>query len=205
LPRATLDRTDSESSPETAAATASGRLNARKSISASGRSTRNGSATETRHAARRPSGCRRRLLRRFDRPDRDGRDEAVAAPADGLDVARRRRAVAECSAQAIHSVVQAVVEIDERAEGPETLAQLVARDEDARTLDEGFEQTQWLVLQADLCLVFPQFGGIAIQLERTESNCSRRAFCHHLLSRRSSVPFATMRSSDLLPHQLFRA
>ena len=68
------------------------------------------------------------INRTFDR-----RNEAVAAPGDGLNEAGRLCRVAQRFAQAVDDGVQAVLEVDERAVRPEPLAQLLAGDQVART------------------------------------------------------------------------
>ena len=77
------------------------------------------------------------------------RNEAVAAPGNGLDEAGRLRGIAQRFAQAVDDGVQTVLEVDERAVRPEALAQLLARDQipgPIQQLDQHFER---LFLQAD--------------------------------------------------------
>ena len=74
-------------------------------------------------------------------------DEPIATPRDGLDERRVVRIVAERSAQAFDGGVQAVLEVDERAVGPETLPQLVARDDVAGPLEHQPENLERLLLQ----------------------------------------------------------
>ena len=62
----------------------------------------------------------------------DGANEAVSAAGDGFDVAGLVGIVEQRLAQAFDCAVQAVVEIDESVDGPETLAKLVSATTSSR-------------------------------------------------------------------------
>jgi hypothetical protein len=74
----------------------------------------------------------------------DGRDQPVAPSRDRLDVARHVGGIAERVAQPLHDGVEPVLEVDVRVGRPEACAQLVARDQAARTLDQCEEDLQRL-------------------------------------------------------------
>jgi hypothetical protein len=62
-----------------------------------------------------------------------------------------------------------VLEIDERALGPQALSQLVARDDVAGTLEHQAQDLERLFLQPDASRALTQLTRAAIQLERRES------------------------------------
>ena len=88
----------------------------------------------------------------------DSRDEAVAAPVQGLDEARPLGVVAEHGSQPLHGGVQAVFEVDERAVGPETIAELVTRQQFARMFEHQRQHGERLVLQAESDAVLAQLS-----------------------------------------------
>src|SRR6185503_17082517 len=91
--------------------------------------------------------CRRRSGRvRADA--RHAPDEPIPTPRDRLDERRLVRIVAKRGAQALDRGVQAVLEVDERALGPETLTQLVTGDDLAGPLEHEPEDLERLLLQA---------------------------------------------------------
>ena len=94
-------------------------------------------------SSRRPGGAASRtavdvgiLSPRIHRRAFDRRNEAVAAPRHGLDEAWRLGRIAQRLAQAVDDGVQTVLEVDERAVRPESLAQLLARDQIAGPLQQ---------------------------------------------------------------------
>ena len=75
-------------------------------------------------------------------------DEPITTTRHRLDEPRLVGIVAERSAQALDGGVQAVLEVDEGAVRPETMTQLVARDDFARALEHEPENLERLILKA---------------------------------------------------------
>jgi len=91
--------------------------------------------------------------------DRDRRgNPPVAPPRQRLDVARRPGIVAEHRAEAFHRGVEAVLEIHERAVGPEPVADLVARHHGAPAREQQPEDLERLLLQPDAGAAFHQLA-----------------------------------------------
>lgn len=61
----------------------------------------------------------------------------------------RRPSAAEPRHRPAHGAVQTVLEVDEGVGGPQTVAQLAARDQIAGTLDQGDQQLYRLIGKAD--------------------------------------------------------
>ena len=95
-------------------------------------------------------------------------DEAIAAPADGLDVFRLGGGVSERRAQLVDGVVQAVVEIDEHFRRPEPRPELLARHDLAGSREQRHEHFERPFLEPHSAAAVPQFAGFRIELERTE-------------------------------------
>ncbi len=77
--------------------------------------------------------------------------------------------VAQRSAQPFDGGIQAVLEVDERSRRPQTLAQLIARHDLARTLDHHRENLEGLILKPDADAALPQLARAQINLEGSES------------------------------------
>ena len=88
----------------------------------------------------------------------DARDEAVAAPVQGLDEARPLGVVAEHGSQPLHGGVQAVLEVDECPVRPETIAELVTRQQFARMFEHHRQHGERLVLQPESDAVLAQLS-----------------------------------------------
>ena len=73
--------------------------------------------------------------------------------------------VAECGAETLHGRVEAVLEIDERAIGPEPLLQLLARHDPAWTLEHHPQYFERLFLQPQAGRAVPQLPRAEVQLE----------------------------------------
>jgi hypothetical protein len=69
-----------------------------------------------------------------------------------------------------------VLEIDERARGPEPLAQLLARDEIARPLQQQRQDVKGLSRKAEAHARLPELTGAEIQLEDAELNDAKTRF-----------------------------
>src|SRR6202007_2676832 len=77
----------------------------------------------------------------------DLRNEAITTARDGLDKTRRLCRVAERFPEPLDSVVDAVIEIDERIGGPDLGTQLFSRHDLAGTLSEKLQNLEGLVLK----------------------------------------------------------
>ena len=88
----------------------------------------------------------------------DARDEAIAAAMQRLDEARPLGVVAEHGPQPLDGGVQAVLEVDECAVGPQPIAQLVARQQLARMLEHQRQHGERLVLQPEPHAVLAQLS-----------------------------------------------
>jgi hypothetical protein len=102
-------------------------------------------------------------------PDLDGCDETVAPAADGLNESWRRRGVAERGAEPADGVVQTVVEVHERL-GPESLTQLLSRDDCPGPRDQHFEEDERLILNQDTVAEPPEIATATIELELPKSH-----------------------------------
>ena len=78
---------------------------------------------------------------------RDRGDESIALARQRLDELRMVGRITQRLAQVIHRLVQAVIEIHERAGGPQPARQFFTRDQFARLLEERQQQLQRLVAQ----------------------------------------------------------
>src|SRR5262245_7290028 len=79
----------------------------------------------------------------------DACDEAVTAAMQRFDEARAVGVVAEHRAEPLHGGIQPVLEVHERAVRPETIAQLVARQQLARMLEHQSQHGERLILQPE--------------------------------------------------------
>ena len=61
-----------------------------------------------------------------------------------------------------------MLEVNERVGGPQPLAQLLARDDDARVLEEHFEKAQRLFGKRDAIAAPSKLAGVHVELEVTE-------------------------------------
>jgi hypothetical protein len=97
------------------------------------------------------------------------RQEPVALPGDRLDEDRLTRVIAESRPHLPDAVVQALVELDVRAIGPDGRAKRLARDERARLAREDGEHAGGLGFERDAGAVrTTQFRGIRIKAELFE-------------------------------------
>ena len=122
----------------------------------------NGSTASRDASVRAPAGSSSRR-----QPSR--RDEPISASRKRLDEARVVGVVAERRSQPLHGGIEAVLEIDERAVGPQPLAQLVPGDDVAWTLEHHPEDFERLLLQPDADAVLPQLAGSDVELERAKA------------------------------------
>ena len=73
--------------------------------------------------------------------------------------------IAERGAQALDGGVQAVLEIDERPLRPQTVPEIVPRDDVARVFEHEAKNLERLLLQADAALALAQLARPAVELE----------------------------------------
>ena len=78
-------------------------------------------------------------------------------------------AVAEHRPQAFDRRVQPMLEVDERAVGPQPAPELVAGQHFSRPLEQHRQQLERLVLQPEAHAVLPQLSRAEIELESPES------------------------------------
>ncbi len=108
-------------------------------------------------------------------------DEPVSTPRQRLHETRVIRVVAEGGPQPFDRGVEAVLEVDERAVGPEPALQLVAGDHVTRALEHQPQDLERLLLQADGGAVLVQLTRPDVELERSEAQqpgCLRRRCVH---------------------------
>jgi len=67
-----------------------------------------------------------------------------------------------------------VLEVDERAFGPEAIAQFVAREQLARVFEHQRQQRERLLLQPEPDAVLAKLGGAGVNLKPTESKVRHR-------------------------------
>lgn len=113
-------------------------------------------------------------------------DEAVAPAGEGLHEARALGGIAQRDPDLGDRVVHGLIEGDRRRGGPEPAAELVARDEIARVLDEGREELKRLLLQANARTAPAQFTRPRVEIERPEAGDAAGR-----LARAHAAPFAT--------------
>ena len=94
--------------------------------------------------------------------------------------------VAERSAQPLDRRIQTVLEIDKRAGRPQTLAQLLARDDFTGALEHERENFERLILKPDPDAAFAKLARAKIDFERSESLDGRRPFQRQHLMKFSS-------------------
>ena len=152
---------------------ASGRLKARKSVSASGRSMRNGSTI------RRVGAPRLLDVGRFDR-----RDEAVAPAREGFDELRRLGVVAQRLADLPDAEVQPLVEVHERVALPHLLPNLLSCHDLAASPDQRLQDLERLRGKLDQVAVAAKLAGARMELEgpKTKDGGAHSSKTHRELS-----------------------
>src|SRR5262245_1826326 len=121
-------------------------------------------------------------------------DEAVAAPAQGLDPARPRGRVAERVPELLDGVVDALLEVDVDPVLPESRRKLLARHHLARALDEQCQGAEGLLLEPHLRAPQAELPGAEVGLEEAKTHDRRihhaqaRASGHSITARSRSGP-----------------
>jgi hypothetical protein len=95
-------------------------------------------------------------------------DETIPLPRHGLDIARIVGIIIESLPELLNGSIQAVLEFDEGAIGPETSLQLVPGDYLPRPLQKCNQNPERKVLQLDTCAVPPELVRRRIRLELPE-------------------------------------
>ena len=98
----------------------------------------------------------------------DRADEAVAAAMQRFHEPWMLGVVAQHRPQALDRRVQPMLEVDERAVGPQPVPELLAGQHFSRPLEQHRQQLERLVLQAEAHAVFPQLTRAEIELESPE-------------------------------------
>src|SRR5215469_6820178 len=106
-------------------------------------------------------------------------NETVALARNGLDELRFVRRILERLAQPGYGAIEAVIEVDEGVCGPKLLAQFLACNNFARTVQEHGQDPEGLFLELDLLAALAQFRKLEINLEDLEAyqrpgQCGRR-------------------------------
>jgi hypothetical protein len=143
-------------------------------------------------------------LIRFERRGLHRRDEAVAAPRDGLNENRILRSVTEGDAEFPDGSIQALVEVDVSAVGPEAGAQLFAGNYLARVLEQGGKDLKWLILQANCQTALKKLflSRIKLKLTKTPARTGLERRFHPVFSPRMQRSVASIAHKH--PHYFFR-
>jgi hypothetical protein len=96
-------------------------------------------------------------------------DEAVTPAWQRLDVPRIVGGIAQRIAQPLNRCVDAVVELDDGVVGPQHLAQLFAGHQLARPVQQHDQDSERLLVEANLDPVLAQLGGLNVEFERAEA------------------------------------
>jgi len=99
----------------------------------------------------------------------DRGDEAVAAAGEGFNEARVVGGVAEDLADAVDGGVDAVVEVDEGAVGPEGAGDLVAGEDLAGALEEQKEKLEGLGVELEAEALAAQLAGGGVGFEGSKA------------------------------------
>ncbi len=99
----------------------------------------------------------------------DGGDEAVAAAGEGFDEARVARLIAQGFADAVDGGVDAVVEVDEGAVGPEGAGYFIAGEDFVGSLEQHQQDLEGLDVELDADALLAQLAGGGVGLEDAEA------------------------------------
>jgi hypothetical protein len=97
-------------------------------------------------------------------------DEAVATMRNGFNVAWILRGVTKDMPQAIDRNIQAVLEIDECAGGPNAFHEFFAADDLTGAFEQSHQYVEWLILNPEPYAMLSQLFFPSIQFEGAESN-----------------------------------
>src|SRR5207302_1783729 len=107
---------------------------------------------------------------RGDLPDLfDGGNEPIPAPRQGLNEAGITGGVSQGIPDPVYSRVHPVVGIHEGAVGPESLGDLLARDQFSWPLQQHEQYLEWLRVQLDPQSLAAKLSGCSVRLKRTEA------------------------------------
>ena len=114
-----------------------------------------------------------------------GGDVAIAASRHRLDERRPGGIVAEGGAHPFDGGVEAVLEVDEGAVWPETVAQFVSSDEVSRALEQRAQDFERLTLKLEARRADSQLAGAQVELERSDLHWIR---WYHTCGKHSVLP-----------------
>src|SRR6185437_3277732 len=97
-------------------------------------------------------------------------DEAVAPAGDGFHIRRSGSGIAEGLANFVYCRVEAVIEINEGAAGPEFAPKVFAREQFARTFQQKGKELKWLFLKTHTDAILAKFPGSEIGFENSEAD-----------------------------------
>lgn len=100
--------------------------------------------------------------------------KSVSAAMQGFDVTRRIGRIAKGVAELGHGLVEAAIEVHKGMRWPKLLAEFFSRDELAWTLQQEYEDFEWLLLKLDPKSVLAQFTGAQISFENPKPQSPRR-------------------------------
>jgi hypothetical protein len=103
----------------------------------------------------------------------DRSQEAVAAACDCLDESRIFSRISKGITKSANGRVKAVVEIHEGVGRPEPIAEFLARDDIAGSLQQVSKNLEGLFLQFDTHTTAAQFASSQIELEQSKAQCLR--------------------------------
>ena len=106
--------------------------------------------------------------------DGDGSDEAIAALGESFDEAGVVGFVGEGVAQFVDGGVQAVFEIHEGVSRPESLLELLARDNEARVFEEDCKNLERAILDFEADAGFAEFAGEQVRFVGAEADDGRK-------------------------------
>jgi hypothetical protein len=75
------------------------------------------------------------------------------------------RGIVQCLAKAVHGFVQPKIEIDESPSGPESLAEFLAADHLARSLQQSRQNLEGFFLKNDVAATGAKFAGAQVEFE----------------------------------------
>ena len=130
---------------------------------------------------------------------RDLTQETIASPRNRLDELGAVCRVSQGLAQLIHRRIKAVIKIYEGVGGPKSSPQSFASDDGTRCFQQGDQNREWLLLDAQISALPAKFPGLQIGLKYTEVCYPRFSVCQHAVSLAEGVLPA---DNPLLSHKI---
>jgi hypothetical protein len=106
------------------------------------------------------------------------RDKPITSPRHGFHKTGVVSGISEGFADFVNGLVEALIEVYERVGGPDLLPQLFSSDDLSRTIEQGANDLERLVLELDLDTALPQLTRSAVDFEYTELQPSRIGASH---------------------------